>query len=154
MANHKGTRAAMYYLDTTATPNEYKPWTGAITGSLTDAELRASPVPVVSAFNFINALDVTGWTLSSLNYSGTTSIATDYRLSRIEFNFSSVLSKNITVTTSDGTQLWFSDSDQAENITIDCGSIGFAANENITIAVDRNASSPVCLMNLILVVET
>lgn len=115
-------------------------WDGSISG------ISGIPELVVT-----NAIDQTAHALGSSAFSATTNISNDYRLSRIEMNFSTALARTITVTTSDGTVLWKRENDTSLNISIDGEGQGFNASENLTVAATQTSGA--CAMDCVLTVE-
>ena len=109
-------------------------------------------VDVLSSSGFVvtNAIDSAAFDLNAGAFSSTTSISNDYLLSRLELNFSTIESRDITITTSDGTELYKTTSDTSLDIHIDFEEAGFNSGENITVDITQTAGA--CLVDVILTV--
>lgn len=130
--------------------------------ALTDAQVRATPLPVsvatgtvevsnIAALAVVNALSVNAFNLASSAYSGTTAIAQDYLLARLEAEFTTTAVRAITVTTAVGVVLWTSQT-SAFDVSVDFGGLSFDAAEQITVTVTQTGSP--CSMDLRLVVQS
>lgn len=94
-----------------------------------------------------NALSVAAYDLNAASYSGSTTITNDYLLDSIEFDFTTAISKTISVTTSTGAEI-FTSTDSYQSIILTRNDLGQAcnANDNITITVTQTAGA--CSMDL------
>ena len=96
----------------------------------------------------INAIDDTAFDLNSAAYSETTALTVDYILNNIEFNFTTVSSRDITITSSDGTIL-FQDNDNTNmSLVLSNWNLAFDSSNQITVAVTQTNSA--CLMDCVL----
>jgi len=109
-----------------------------------------------------NAINQTAYALGSTSFSATTNISNDYILDSVEFNFSTALSKTITITSADGTILWGGNVDTTsanlgynttkQNIFLADFNSGFNGGENITITVTQTSGA--CAMDCLLKVRS
>lgn len=88
-----------------------------------------------------NVIESILFDLNAAPFSQTTNITNDYRLSRLEINFSTRESRDITITTSDGTILDSKIGNTSEEYLIDFEHISFNADGNITVALTQTAGA-------------
>lgn len=145
-------------------------------GGLTDAELRATPVPVsgpltntqlraaplavdvqtgavevtnIAALSVVNAIEVADYDLGAALFTGTTTTSNDYILSRLEAHFSTPEERTITVRTAD-TLLW-EHTQTALDVDVRFEDPSFDAGDEITVTVSQTAGP--CLVDLKLVIQ-
>lgn len=87
------------------------------------------------------ALTFTSYNLLAAAYSGTTAISNDYLASHVELHFSSAVKRDITVTTDDGTVVFFKEGDTSLNVRVSLDDAGYNANENLTLAISQTTAA-------------
>lgn len=97
-----------------------------------------------------NAIDQTAYALGTAPFSATTNISNDYILDNIEFNFSTALSKTITVTSADGTVV-YQDTNTSTNLVLSEIEMGLNGGENITVTVTQTSGA--CAMDCVVKVR-
>ncbi len=99
-----------------------------------------------------NAIDETSYDLEAAAFSETTNITNDYILDNVEFNFTTAASRNITITTEDGTQIYSATSNTDTHLVVRNFDMGFNGGENLTVDVSQAGSA--CVMDCILKVRS
>ncbi len=109
-----------------------------------DLELLRSLIAGVSqlVMSVTNAIDETAHDLNAAAFNETTSIANDYELDNVEFNFTTSESKTITITSADGT-LILNEPDNTDTSFIwqPSSELGFNGGENLTVEVTQFSSA-------------
>ena len=96
-----------------------------------------------------NAIDETVFDLNAAAFSETTAITNDYELDNVEFNFTTTASKDIVITTADGTKILNETSNTDTSFVWQPSSeMAFNGGENLTVTITQTSSA--CLMDCIL----
>jgi hypothetical protein len=120
--------------------------TGDIYDVADDATVSQLVMAVTKPINEI------AYDLNAAAFSETTNITKDYELDNLEINFTTTSTRDITVTTSDGTVI-FKDTDNVEtSLLIDFGGIGFSSGDNITVAITQTGAA--CSADVILRIKS
>lgn len=99
-----------------------------------------------------NAIDETAYDLNAASFSETTNITKDYILDNVEMNFTTTSSRDIIITTSDGTII-FEDINNIDKSLVWAGiDLGLSANENITIDITQTVGA--CSADVILRIKS
>ena len=155
----QGDPGELTYLEPTTTPTSTQDpstprlrHTDAIDTGRTDADgqpiLRQTVAIPTSA---VNAITASAFNLQSGAYSATSSLPNDYLLNKIEFVFTTTVSRRITITRSDGSVL-FSETNTALNLELEEIDEAIKGGENFTIAITQTTAA--CAVTLRAVVVT
>jgi hypothetical protein len=99
-----------------------------------------------------NAIDQTAYDLNAAAFSETTNIANDYDLISVELNFSTTVSRDITITSHDGTILLEDKNNIDKNFVWADINQSFKSGENITVDITQTGSA--CSIDVILRVQS
>lgn len=132
----------------------------AVTGDwLTNAELRATPVPVsfegatvdvgnLQQLAVVPSLTETGYDLQAAAYSGLASFTTDSLLGSLVLQFSSAEARDISVVRSDGSVLWETAGDTSLQVVVDFEDDEIDSGMNISVGVTQTTGA--CLLTVAL----
>jgi len=94
-----------------------------------------------SLISVVNAIESLAFDVNAAAFSGTSAVSVPFVLDSVEFNFSSAESRDVTVTSFDGTVIYFVSGSTDSDISLTDLGMSFPGGENFTVDVTQTAGA-------------